>query len=240
MKKVILMGMIGLFVLNGCAGYQTKTERAATIGAAGGAIAGAILGQAIGHDTGATLLGAAAGAALGGGAGAGVGQMMDRQEADMRDALAASEAATVRREGELLAINLKGDISFDLNSDVVRPGLYAELDRIAEIMIKYPQTDILVEGHTDSTGSDAYNQQLSERRAASVKNSLVQRGVALHRINILGHGEHRPVAANTTAEGRRMNRRVEIGCQRTSRSQFHGHGTQQPFGRSGKGDRRTG
>jgi outer membrane protein OmpA-like peptidoglycan-associated protein len=181
MKKLILLGLIGLSVLSGCAGHRPQTENAATIGAAG------------------------------------VGQMMDHQEADMRDALAASEAAAVRREGALLAITLKGDISFDLNADVVRPGLYAELDRIAKIMIKYPQTDILVEGHSDSTGSDAYSQQLSERRAASVKNSLVRRGVAPHRINILGHGERRPVATNTTAEGRRMNRRVEIGISPAAR-----------------------
>jgi outer membrane protein OmpA-like peptidoglycan-associated protein len=217
MKKIILMGMLALFVLSGCAGFRTQTEKAATIGAAGGAIAGALLGQAIGHDTGATLLGAAAGAALGGAAGAGVGGMMDRQEADMRDALAASEAAAVRREGNVLAITLKGDVSFDLNADIVRPGLYPELDRIAEIMIKYPQTEILVEGFTDSTGSDAYNQQLSERRAASVKTLLVQRGVPAHRINILGHGERRPVATNAKPEGRRMNRRVAISINPVAR-----------------------
>ena len=145
------------------------------------------------------------------------GGMMDRQEADMRDALAASEAAAVRREGDLLAITLKGDVSFDLNADLVRPGLYTELDRIARIMIKYPETDILVEGYTDSTGSEAYNQQLSERRAASVKNLLVQRGVPAHRISILGHGEGRPVATNATPEGRRTNRRVEIGINPLSR-----------------------
>jgi outer membrane protein OmpA-like peptidoglycan-associated protein len=97
MKKSILLGMIALIVLSGCAGHRPQTENAATIGAAG------------------------------------VGQMMDHQEADMRDALAASEAAAVRREGALLAITLKGDISFDLNADVVRPGLYAELDRIARV-----------------------------------------------------------------------------------------------------------
>jgi outer membrane protein OmpA-like peptidoglycan-associated protein len=125
---------------------RPKPERGAAYGAAGGAVAGAVLGQAIGRDTKGTLIGAAAGAAVGAAAGAGVGQMMDRQEAEMRDALAASEAAAVRREGDLLAITLKGDVSFDLDSDVVRPGLYNELDRIAEIMIKYPQTSIQVEG----------------------------------------------------------------------------------------------
>lgn len=93
-----------MFFLSSCAGQRTQTEKAATFGAAGGAIVGALLGQAIGHDTGATLLGAAAGAALEGATGAGVGQMMDRQETDMRTSLAASESATVRREGELLAI----------------------------------------------------------------------------------------------------------------------------------------
>ena len=210
MKKMILIGIIGMFALSGCAAPQTKTGKGAAYGAAGGAVAGAVLGQAIGRDTQGTLLGAAAGAAVGAAAGAGVGQMMDRQEAEMRDALAASDAAAVRREGELLAITLKGDVSFDLDSYVVRPGLYNELDRIAQIMIKYPQTSILVEGHTDGTGSETYNQQLSERRASSVKDLLVQRGVEARRINILGYGKSRPVATNATAVGRQMNRRVEI------------------------------
>lgn len=210
MKNLILIFIIGVFVLCGCAAPQTNTGKGAAYGAAGGAVAGAVLGQAIGRDTQGTLIGAAAGAAVGAAAGAGVGQMMDRQEAEMRDALATSEAAAVRREGELLAITLKGDVSFDLNSDIVRPGLYNELDRISQIMIKYPQTSILVEGHTDSTGSDTYNQQLSERRANSVKTLLVQRGVQGPRISILGYGESRPVATNATPEGRQMNRRVEI------------------------------
>lgn len=210
MKKIIIVGVIGLFTLSGCAAPQTKTGKGAAYGAAGGAAAGAILGQAIGRDTKGTLLGAAAGAAVGAAAGAGVGRMMDRQEAEMRDALAASEAAAVRREGDLLAITLQGDVSFDLNSDVVRQGLYNEVDRIAQIMVKYPQTSILVEGYTDSSGSDAYNRQLSERRAASVRNLLVQRRVEAQRIDTVGYGESRPVATNATPEGRQMNRRVEI------------------------------
>jgi outer membrane protein OmpA-like peptidoglycan-associated protein len=210
MKSWILIAMAGMIALGGCAAPQTNKGKGAAYGAAGGAVAGAVLGQAIGRDTEGTLIGAAAGAAVGAAAGAGVGHMMDKQEAEMRDALAASEAAAVRREGELLAITLKGDFTFDLDSDVVRPGLYNELDRIAQIMIKYPQTLILVEGHTDSLGSEAYNQQLSERRATNVKNLLVQRGVQVDRINILGYGESRPVATNDTPEGRQLNRRVEI------------------------------
>jgi outer membrane protein OmpA-like peptidoglycan-associated protein len=210
MKKLILIALLGLFALSGCATQQSKTAKGAGYGAAGGAVVGAILGQAIGRNRQGTLLGAAAGAAVGAAAGAGVGHMMDKQEADMRNALAASNAAAVKREGDLLAITLKGDVTFDLNSAVVRPALYNDLDRIATIMIKYPQTAIVVAGNTDSTGSEAYNQKLSERRAESVKNLLVQQGVQADRIDAVGYGESRPVATNATPEGRRLNRRVEI------------------------------
>lgn len=218
MKKIILIGLVGLLVFSGCAAPRNNTEKGATLGAVGGAVAGAVLGSAIGGgDPGSVLFGTAAGAAVGAAAGAGTGHMMDKQEAEMQQALAASEAASLRREGDLLAITLKGDVSFDLNSDVVRPGLYNELDRIARIMIAYPQTMIQVEGHTDSTGSEAYNRRLSEQRAASVKNLLVQRGVPSGRINTLACGESRPVATNATPEGRQMNRRVQISIQPTAR-----------------------
>ena len=126
MKSWVLIIMAGMIALGGCAAPQTNKGKGAAYGAAGGAVAGAVLGQAIGRDTEGTLIGAAAGAAVGAAAGAGVGHMMDKQEAEMRDALAASEAAAVRREGELLAITLKGDFTFDLDSDVIRPGLYNE------------------------------------------------------------------------------------------------------------------
>ena len=210
MKKLISIVLIGAIALIGCAAPQSNTGKGAAYGAAGGAIAGAILGQAIGRDTQGTLVGAAAGAAVGAAAGAGVGHMMDRQEAEMRDALAASDAAAIRREGDLLAVTLKGDVTFDTNSATIRSGLNRELDRIAEVMVKYPQTTILVAGYTDSTGSETYNQQLSERRATNVKNALVQRGVQEYRINAIGYGESSPVANNATPEGRQMNRRVEI------------------------------
>ena len=210
MKRLIIFSIIPILTLIGCAAPQTNTGKGAAYGAAGGAVAGAILGQAIGRDTEGTLIGAAAGAAVGAAAGAGVGHMMDQQEAEMRDALAASEAASVKREGDLLAITLKGDVSFDTNSDVVRPGLYNEIDRIARIMVKYPQTSIIIEGHTDSTGSERYNLDLSERRAESVKKLLVERSVGETRLTTIGYGESRPVATNDTAAGRLMNRRVEI------------------------------
>ena len=128
----------------------------------------------------------------------------------MRDALAASDAAAVRREGDLLAISLKGDVTFDHDSATVRPGLYSEIDRIANVLIKYPQTVIRVEGHTDSTGSEGYNMDLSQRRADSVKNLIVQRGLSTARIETMPYGETMPVADNSTETGRAMNRRVEI------------------------------
>ncbi len=209
MKKAVCVGLICLLPLAGCA-TQTKTQKGATYGAMGGAAAGAILGQAIGHDTEATLWGAAIGAALGGATGAGVGKMMDAQEQQMRQALASSDAAAVRREGNLLAVILKGDVTFDTNSTVIKPGLYSEIDRIANVMVQYPNTLIRVEGHTDNTGSEAYNMELSERRAQSVKNLLVQRGVAASRIQVVGFGESMPIASNDTEAGRQMNRRVEI------------------------------
>jgi outer membrane protein OmpA-like peptidoglycan-associated protein len=221
MKKLILIGLISVFVISGCAtmDQQSKTTKGAVYGTAGGAAAGAILGQVIGGNTKGTLIGAAAGAAIGGLAGAGVGHMMDKQEQEMRQALATSEEVAVRREGDMIALTLKGDVSFDVDSDVVLPGLYNEMDRIAQILVRYPDTTIVVEGHTDSTGSDAYNMQLSERRANSVKRLLVQRGVADYRITTIGYGESRPVATNNTPEGRQMNRRVEIRVNPNAQAQ---------------------
>lgn len=193
-----------------CAPPQTKTGKGGAYGAAGGAVAGAIIGQVAGRDTESTLIGAAIGAAVGGAAGAGVGRMMDNQERDMREALAASEAAAIRREGDLLAISLKGDVTFDYDSAAVRPGLYSEIDRIANVLVNYPKTVILVEGHTDSTGSESYNMDLSQRRADAVKNLIVQRGVSSGRVETRAYGESLPIADNSTETGRAMNRRVEI------------------------------
>jgi len=189
---------------------QTKTQKGAVYGAAGGAAAGALVGQVIGHNTKSTLIGSAIGAAIGGLGGAGVGRMMDNQERDMRDVLASSEAASVSREGNLLAVTFKGDVTFDTNSTAVRPGLQSEIARVANVMTQYPDTLVRVEGHTDSTGSSEYNMDLSNRRALAVKNLLTGRGIAESRIDIAGYGETMPVATNDTEAGRQKNRRVEI------------------------------
>ena len=205
----MLFCVVSLFVFTSCA-TSNKTQKGALVGAGGGAVAGALIGQLIGKDTEATLIGAAIGAAVGGASGAGIGRMMDNQERDMRQALANSEAAAVRREGDLLAITLRGDVTFDHDSAIVRPGLYSEIDRIANVMMQYPDTFIRVEGHTDSTGSEQYNLELSARRAVAVKNIIIQRGVNPSRIETVTFGESRPIATNETEAGRQMNRRVEI------------------------------
>lgn len=211
MKRITIF-FCCILLLAGCAetGTMTKSQQGGLIGAGGGAVIGAILGQAIGHDTKSTLIGAALGAAAGGAGGYGVGKMMDNQERDMRNALAASEAAAVSREGNLLAVTFKGDVSFDTNSTEVRPGLYSEINRVAGVLNQYPNTLIRVEGHTDSKGSDEYNMNLSRRRADTVRTLLVQRGVADSRFEVVGFGKTMPIATNDTEAGRQKNRRVEI------------------------------
>lgn len=210
MNKTIISVFLCVILLAGCAALETNTGKGAAIGTAGGAATGAIVGQAVSHNTKGTLIGAAIGAAVGGLGGAGIGRMMDNQERDMRNALASSEAAAVSREGNLLAVTFKGDVTFDTKSTVVRPGLTSEISRVASVLNQYPTTLVRVEGHTDSVGSDAYNLDLSNRRANAVKNLLVQRGIADSRIDIVGYGKTMPVATNDTEAGRQKNRRVEI------------------------------
>lgn len=206
MKRVI--SIVAILVLAAflisCAG-ATQQERGARTGAVIGAASGALLGQAIGRDTEATLLGAAIGAAAGGVAGHQIGAYMDRQEAELRSALAQSEAASIQREQNILTATFKGDVMFDFDSSILKPGAYAELDRVARILNSYPQTRIRVEGHTDATGGEAYNQALSERRAKTVQSALVQRGVDPIRIEAVGFGESQPISSDNAT-----NRRVNI------------------------------
>ena len=213
MNKIrIYVFLCCILLLAGCAetGTMTKSQQGGLFGAAGGAAVGAILGQAIGHDSKSTLIGAALGAAVGGAGGYGVGKMMDNQEKEMREALVKSEAAAVKREGNLLSVTFKGDVAFDTNSTEVRQELYTEINRVAGVLNQYPNTLIRVEGHTDSKGSDEYNMDLSKRRANAVKTLLVMRGVADSRIEVVGFGKTMPVASNDTEAGRQKNRRVEI------------------------------
>jgi len=200
----ILVGLALVISIFSCAG-PTQQERGAKTGALIGAVGGALLGQAIGRNTTGTLLGAGLGALIGGVSGNQIGAYMDRQEQDLRAALAQSQAASIQRTQDVLTATFKSEVLFDFNSSKLKPGAYSEMDRVARILNKYPQTTIRIEGYTDQTGSEAYNQALSERRATAVKNALVQRGVDPARIQTVGYGESQPISSNAA-----MNRRVNI------------------------------
>lgn len=206
MKKQLKYLLIGLSALSlmACANATTG-QKGAAVGAGVGAAAGAVLGQAIGGDTEGTLIGAGVGAALGGLAGWQIGEYMDRQEAELQQAFADSEAAAIRREQDVLTATFKGDVFFDFDSSVLKPGAYREIDRTANVLNRYPQTTILVAGHTDSVGAETYNQRLSERRAQAVRDALVGRGVDSRRLQVVGYGESQPISSNNAA-----NRRVEL------------------------------
>ncbi|MBW2108992.1 MAG: OmpA family protein [Deltaproteobacteria bacterium] len=206
MKRIGVMIVVTMFTasLCACAG-PTQQQRGAKTGVLIGAAGGAILGQVIGRDTEATLLGAGIGAVLGGLAGNQIGAYMDRQEQELRSALAASEAASIQRTQNVLTATFRPEVLFDFDSYTLKPGAYAEIGRVANVLNRYPQTTIRVEGHTDATGPEAYNQTLSERRAEAVKNALVQRGVDSRRIQTIGFGESQPISSNNA-----MNRRVNI------------------------------
>ena len=206
MKKLVSLGIILAFAmtLHACAGathQESKTKTGALLGAGVGAIAG----QAIGRDTKGTLIGAAVGAAVGGIAGNRIGAYMDQQEQALRNAVATSEAASIQRSQDVLTATFKSDYLFDFDSSTLKPGAYAEIDRVANVLVQYPETMIRVEGHTDTKGNEQYNQRLSERRAEAVKSAIVQRGVNPGRIQTIGYGESQPISSVDA-----LNRRVAV------------------------------
>lgn len=206
MKKTfsILIIIMVIFSMSACATSSMQQKGTGT-GAVVGAGLGALLGQAIGGNTESTLVGAGIGAFVGGVAGNQIGAYMDHQEQALRHALAASEAASIQREQDILTATFKSDLFFDFNSSVIRPGGYRELERVSSVLRQYPQTLIRVEGHTDAVGSEAYNRQLSRRRAEAVKLALTQMGIAPGRIYTVGLGETQPIASSPD-----INRRVNI------------------------------
>jgi outer membrane protein OmpA-like peptidoglycan-associated protein len=200
-----------IVALAGCSAYQRdpdtpraterdKTKKGAMIGAAGGAVAGAVAGDG-------ELEKVLAGAAIGAGIGAGIGAYMDRQE----ERLAQIPGTRVERVDEkTLLVHFESDILFTVNSAELNPSSRQTLDQAVDVILEFDKTGIVAQGHTDSSGSETYNLELSERRAGAVMRHLVHEGVDASRIAAVGFGESYPIASNDSDEGRRQNRRVDL------------------------------
>jgi outer membrane protein OmpA-like peptidoglycan-associated protein len=197
-----LPAFAALASIGACASLSQK-EKGAVIGAT----AGAAVGAAVGNAAGSTAKGAIIGAAVGGAAGAVIGHQMDQQAKEIKQEI---PGAVVERVGEGLQVTFESGLLFPYDSDVLTPAAQQNLNTLASSLDKYPNTDIIVVGHTDSNGSDNYNLSLSERRANAAVNYLVSRGVTRARLRAAGRGESEPVATNDTDAGRQQNRRVEV------------------------------
>lgn len=189
--------------LTGCAALNSSKERGAVIGAATGAAVGGV----IGNQTGSTARGAVIGAAVGGAAGAIIGHQMDQKA---KEITASVPGATVTRVGEGLVVTFDSGILFDFNSDALKPAARSNLDNLAANLASFGDSRLMLVGHTDSVGTAQYNQTLSEKRAMSVANYLVMKGVPSVRVASAGRGESEPVMVNDTEAGRSANRRVEV------------------------------
>jgi outer membrane protein OmpA-like peptidoglycan-associated protein len=182
----------------------SKTAKGTAIGAAAGALAGAVIGKAAGNTTNGAIIGAA----VGGASGAAIGNYMDRQSRELEEDL---EGAKVERIGEGIKITFDSGILFDINSYQLKDASKESISELSKILQKYEDTNIMFSGYTDNTGSEEYNQKLSEDRAKAVAEYAAFVGVDAERMTIIGYGESDPVADNSTAAGRTQNRRVEVG-----------------------------
>lgn len=185
----------------------SNTAKGAAIGGGTGAAIGAGVGAAIGRDAKSAAIGALIGAAVGGTAGALIGNHMDRRAEQMRDDL---KNAKVERVGEGILVTFESGILFDVNEAGLRPAAEDNIEELTQVLKRYDDTDVLVVGHTDASGSHEHNMELSERRAMAVAEYATSHGLDADRIKVEGQGETAPVADNDTKEGRQQNRRVEI------------------------------
>ena len=203
-KKIAIWGLASclLFMNVGCASLNKK-QKGGLLGAASGGALGAVIGKATGN----TALGAILGAAIGGAAGVYIGSYMDKQAAEMDEDI---DGATIERVGEGIKITFDSGILYDVNKASLKSASRTNLAKLATILQKYGDTNILLEGHTDASGSDEYNLALSQKRAQSVANYLSGLGVSIVRLSTKGYGEGQPIALNDTESGREQNRRVEV------------------------------
>jgi len=184
---------------------MSQASKGALIGAAAGAVVGLVSGDDAVERRQRALIGAGVGALAGGS----IGYYMDRQEAKLRAELEGT-GVSVTRIGDNITLNMPGNVTFATNSSDLSPAFFNVLNSVGKVLNEFDKSVVEVAGHTDSTGADAYNQTLSERRAGSVTQYLQSQGISGQRIITVGMGETRPVADNNTAEGRQANRRVEI------------------------------
>lgn len=216
MKRLVAVLAAGSLALGGCA-TTSETDDGGKDKTATGAIIGGIIGGVVAHNTGKqsrqkTIMGAVAGAAVGGA----IGNEMDKKEAKLKQIAAerdASEMEVERVREDLLRVSVSSEASFDFDRYAIKPEFKPTLDKVADVLYNDANLRIQVVGHTDSKGSDAYNQRLSERRAQATADYLISQGVAASQVEVEGRGESEPRADNATAAGRAQNRRVEIYLQ---------------------------
>lgn len=199
MKKVLLYFSFAALILSGCKSMN-NTQKGTAIGAGAGAAAGAIIAKN-------SAVGALIGAAIGGGGGYLIGKNMDKQAKDIKQAI---PDANVERVGEGINVTFNSALLFKINSSTLSDSAKASLEKVAGVFNDYPETNILVEGHTDDTGSDTYNNQLSEKRAQAVSDYLTSKGVAANRFTVKWYGESQPKYPNDSEANRALNRRVEL------------------------------
>jgi outer membrane protein OmpA-like peptidoglycan-associated protein len=201
-RRGLIVLLCAAILLPACSSMKRSTKGAAIGTAAGGAM-GAVIGRASGN----TGLGAIIGATVGGAAGAVIGHQMDKQAAEIEKTV---PDAKVERVGEGIVVEFSSNVLFDFDKSNLTASAQPTLNKLVDILNKYPDTNIELQGHTDNTGTDSYNQTLSEKRARSVDKYLVQKGIQSKRINVKGFGETIPKYDNSTESGRAQNRRVEF------------------------------
>ena len=216
LRTVTILGLVTIFGLSACVTDEfgnsrpmTDAERGALIGAASGAVLGGVVAKKKNRGKGVLI-----GAVGGGLAGAAVGHYMDNQKKDLEKALAPERNAGAilveKLPQNIVRVTMTDQTAFTVDSAEIKPRFYSTMDKISTVLNRYGKTELIIAGHTDSTGSSQHNQDLSERRDQAVHNYFLQKNVVPQRLESQGLGESMPRASNTTAEGRQLNRRVEI------------------------------